>query len=245
MLERYLEEGEARRLEMGLLMASLYEKVFALINELRLVEKVVKASNQILHRKFDREISELDYSISSLINEMYLTLMDVGDQERGYERLRKEFEVKTSKLRERIEDLSSSVMREVELAATVLSESMRRMPDAGPEILFLAARLEEIPNKILHMPGSYLDVLLNLFRTLLPTTDFDTSSLEGRVDGYIDALREVYSDLRDDELRSEVRDLLDLLRYLKFVLSKFRQLAPGISKYLEDLRRSSVVFPAG
>ncbi len=230
---------------MGLLMASLYDKVFSLVEEIKASEKIVKVAGPIIQRKFDREVTEIDYSVSTLVSDMYRSLGELEGDKRSIERLKKDYEVRVEKILERIEEVKSLIMREIELATTVLSESIRRMPDAGTDMFFLAARISEVPNKISYMPESYLDVLLNILRSLLPPLNGRVRSINDEVDEIVDSLRDVYMDLKESELKEEIRDLMDILRYLKFISLEFKQLAPGALRYLEDLRRSSIIFPRG
>ncbi len=244
MLERYLEEDEAKKLEMKLLTLSLYEDVYYMVNDLRRADSLLKASSPLLRRSFDRELNDLEREVSLLVNEMSKVLNRSDDQPPKREELRR-LRDDIRRMRNRIGDLLTQIGREIELATSVLGEVLRRMPDAGAEIRFLAARVNEAPAKLSYMPSNYLEMLMELMRDILPPYDGDVERIAEKLDEIGEVLREVYSDFEEKEIANKIKDLMEILGYLRFLVGKYRQLAPGVAKYLDELRSSSVIFPRG
>ncbi|GEM_PF-3200808 len=244
MLERYLEEDEAKRLEMKLLILSLYEDVYYVVNDLRRADSLLKASSPLLRRSFDRELNELEREVSLLINGMSRVLDRAEGELPKREEMRRLRE-DIRRMRNRIGDLLTQIEREIELATSVLGEVLRRMPDAGAEIRFLAARVNEAPAKLSYMPSNYLEMLVDLMRDMLPPYDGDVESIADKLDEIGEVLREVYSDFEEREIANKIKDLMEILGYLRFLVGKYRQLAPGVARYLDELRSSSVIFPRG
>ncbi len=244
MLERYLEEDEAKRLEMKLLILSLYEDVYYMVNDLRRADSLLKASSPLLKKSFDRELNELEREVSLLINGMSKVLGRSDEEPPKREEMRR-LRDDIRRMRNRIGDLLSQVEREIELATSVLGEVLRRMPDAGAEIRFLAARVNEAPAKLSYMPSNYLEMLVDLMRDMLPPYDGDVEPIADKLDEIGEVLREVYSDFEEKEIANKIKDLMEILGYLRFLVGKYRQLAPGVARYLDELRSSSVIFPRG
>ncbi len=244
MLERYLEEDEARELEMKLLTLSLYEDVYYMVNDLRRADSLLKASSPLLRRSFDRELNELEREVSLLVNGMSRMLGGSIDELPKREDMRK-IKDDIRRMRGKIGDLLTRIQREVELATSVLGEVLRRMPDAGAEIRFLAARVNEAPAKLSYMPSNYLEMLVDLMKNMLPPYDGDVEPIADKLDEIGEVLREVYSDFEEREIANKIKDLMEVLGYLRFLVGKYRQLAPGVARYLDELRGSSVIFPRG
>ena len=244
MLERYLEEDEAKTLEMKLLTLSMYEDVYYLVNDLRRADGLLKASSPLLRRTFDRELNDLEREVSLFVNDMSKVLggsLDVSPKREDLRKVRDELR----KVRSEVSELLAEIQREVELATSTLSEVLIRMPDAGVETRFLAARLNEAPAKLSYMPGNYLEILVDLMRSLLPPYDGDVTPIAEKLDEVSELLREVGNDFADKEVATRIKDIMEILSYLRLLLGKYRQLAPGIKRYLDELRSSSVVFPRG
>ncbi len=244
MLERYLGEEEAKGLEMRLLILSLYEDVYHMVNDLRRADSLLKASSPLLRRSFDRRLNELEREVSLLVNGMSKVLGGPSDEPPKREEIRK-IRDDIRRMRNGIGDLLSQIEREVELATSVLGEVLRRMPDAGAEVRFLAARVNEAPAKLSYMPSNYLEMLVDLMRDLLPPYDGDMEAVARKLDEIGEVLREIFSDLEEREVAGKVKDLMEILGYLRFLVGKYRQLTPGVVRYLEELRSSSVIFPRG
>ncbi len=244
MLERYLEEDEARELEMKLLVLSLYEDVYYMVNDLRRADSLLKASSPLLRKSFDRKLNELEREVSLLINGMSKALDSPAGKPPKREELRR-LRDDIRRMRNGIGDLLTEIGREIELATSVLGEVLRRMPEAGAEIRFLAARVNEAPAKLGYMPSNYLEMLVDLMRDLLPPYDGDVEPIADKLDEIGEVLREVYSDLEEKEIAGKVKDLMEILGYLRFLVGKYRQLTPGVARYLDELKSSSVIFPRG
>lgn len=239
MLERYLEKDEARKLEMKLLLLSLYYDVYYMVNDLRRADRLLKASSSILMRNFDGELNELEKEVSLLVSEASKVLGGPLEELPDREDLRRVQE-SLRRTRAEVSDLISRIKREIELATSVIGEVLRRMPEAGVEVKLLAARMNEAPTKLDYMPTSYLGMLLDLMMNLLPHYDGDIGPIEEGLNDIRELLREAHSNIG-----SKVGDLIEVLAYLRFLVGKFKQLAPGVASYLEDLRSSSILLPRG
>lgn len=243
MLERYLEEEAAKRLEMKLLILSLYEDVYNLVNGLRRADKLIKASSKLLRGSFGRELNDLERDTSMLINSMSKLLggsMDDVPRREDVRLIRDHL----SKVNKKVNELLSKVEEEIELSTSVIGEVLRRIPETGTEIKFLASRIEEAPAKIDYMPSNYLEMLIDLVSDLLPPYEGSVKPIEDKLDEIGSLLREFHSDLGDKALSEGIRDLIETVSYLRFLVGRFKQLAPGVIRYLDELKSSSIIFPS-
>ena len=229
MLERYLGE-DASDLEMRLLSVGLYDDVYELITSLRRIERVEKAAERVLRRRYDLEINEIDLSISTLVTELRDRLRDIEELKGKEQRaLVRELRERIISLRKDVERLGQVVSREVELSTSLVAEVLRRVPEADAELLFLSSRIEEAPLKLSIMPPNYLDMLLELALGSLPPQKVN--------EDVADKIAEVVRVASESESTSEdLVTLRDTLAILQFLANRYPQLVPGIVRYLDEIK---------
>ena len=250
MLEKFLGEEAARKIEAGLLLLSLYDNFYTMISEARRIERLAILTSNFLLVNFDQEISKIHDEISKLSAE----LLDkgYGDPKSLEERAREEeiekIKKDVTKVRETAIKIRERLKKEIELSLGVLAGILERYPHDRrlSELRFLSYRLRELSKKVeFYIPPS-LDLFVAFILSYLPKSEWSEVDIRREIEGLRELLRVeagralgASAEPRrsiSSELMGRMQDLIGTLDYLEFYYYRYPTLLPGIMEYLKEIK---------
>lgn len=236
MLEEFLED-DRERLEASLFEISLFDLIEDLLGDYESLKRYAQALSQFTGRSMSTELSSIKNELSSLMEKLSkeeILFTQTIDPSVVSPILKNRYLPAISEISKKIREVKVMMSSELEVIINTILEIAKYCDDDTTLISFLSAQLRSMLEKAELIPPELLVSAAELLVKHIP----QESSLERvmkEIENIKVALQEFSTDLSEHN-KERMRDSLETLNRVEFVVRRFPNLSGAAIKYLDDLK---------